>query len=156
MRVGWPIPPLWYMRPCRWTLGSGVGGMGVDSRVRSEAGRESVLLVDDHDDVRMLTRIVLERLGFAVIEASDGAQALAECRRPDVTFDLLLTDVSMPGMDGLELAHRVQALRPDVAVLFASGERGAVPDHQLLLKPFRIAEVETRVRRALEARRPTP
>ena len=79
-----------------------------------------ILLVDDDDGVRDYTALVLEEAGYAVRVASRGEDAL-RVLVAEAPFDLLITDVIMPGWDGTELARRVKAVRPELKVLFISG-----------------------------------
>ena len=81
----------------------------------------TVLLVEDQDDVRALSRKILERSGYSVLEARHGGEALALCMDEQVDFDLMVTDVVMPEMNGCELAERLRPHRPDLKVLFMSG-----------------------------------
>jgi two-component system, cell cycle sensor histidine kinase and response regulator CckA len=87
-------------------------------------GTETVLLVEDEDDVRRVTRRFLERSGYKVLEAANGIEALGVAQRHIGAIQLLLTDVIMPGMHGGELYQRLVALRPHVKVLFMSGYTG--------------------------------
>jgi two-component system cell cycle sensor histidine kinase/response regulator CckA len=80
----------------------------------------SVLLVEDEDAVRKLARIALESQGYSVIEAVDAEGALEQLTA-DTQLDLLVTDLTMPGMDGQELAERIRTERPAVGVVFISG-----------------------------------
>lgn len=113
-----------------------------------------ILLVEDDDAVRGLLQHILGREGFTVLTAGDGPSALALAQTHSGKIDLLLTDISMPRMNGRELADRIHAERPDLPVLFMSGyaDSGTIPldqDHTheaLLLKPFRPAELAVRVR----------
>ncbi len=108
-----------------------------------------VLLVDDNDIVRELTRAMLERHGFAVVDAATPRQALTIAVSGAGEIDLLVTDVYMPGMNGLELADRILELHPRISVLYTSGhtdERilapGTVPSGAAFLpKPFSMAEL---------------
>ena len=85
-------------------------------------GTETVLFVEDEPAVRGLGVMVLRRLGYNVLEAAGGDEALSIVRKTtDVTIDLLLTDVVMPKMSGKQLADRLQASHPHIKVLFASG-----------------------------------
>ena len=92
------------------------GGIGDAPR-----GTEAILLAEDSASVRNATKRMLERFGYSVIEAPDGASALAIARRHGADIRLLLTDVVMPEMSGAELARAFAALRPDAKVLFMSG-----------------------------------
>lgn len=80
-----------------------------------------VLLAEDEDAVRGLTRTLLEQHGYTVLAASDGAQALDVAATCDAPIDLLVTDVVMPRLGGRELAQRLGVVRPDTRVLFISG-----------------------------------
>ncbi len=121
-------------------------------------GSETILLAEDEDAVRALACQVLRSSGYAVLEASDGAQALwlaGEYREP---IDLLVTDVVMPGLDGRGLAERLQALRPGIKALYLSGYTDdAVVRHgvsreevHFLQKPFSAAGLARKVREVLD------
>jgi CheY-like chemotaxis protein len=81
-----------------------------------------ILVVDDTAEVRSLVRRVLEPSGYDIIEACDGDAALEVCHQMEGQFDLLLTDLKMPGMSGMELADRITAQFPKIAVLYISGQ----------------------------------
>jgi len=101
----------------------------------------SILLVEDEDAVRKLARITLEGRGYAVTDAPDGESAL-RLLTPDRHVDILVTDMTMPGIDGRELAGQVQARRPGLGVVFVSGyvpDTGRlteIPGAIFLPKPF--------------------
>ena len=114
---------------------------------------EAVLIVEDEAAVRLMSVDVLENLGYAVVPAADGAQALELLvRHPEVT--LLFTDIVMPKMSGRTLADRAIALRPDLKVLFTTGyTRNAVvhngtldPGVAFLPKPFTVDALARKVR----------
>jgi PAS domain S-box-containing protein len=123
-------------------------------------GSETILLVEDEAPVRSVTRQLLERNGYTVLEAADGPAALALVDRGSGGghVDLLLTDVIMPGMSGRELAGELQARRPDLRVLYMSGYTDdAVVRHGMLEpglayleKPFRPATLLRKVREVLQ------
>jgi nitrogen-specific signal transduction histidine kinase/CheY-like chemotaxis protein len=99
-------------------------------------GDETILLVEDEEAVRGLVREILSRLGYRVMVAADGLEALALSERLAEPIHLLLTDVIMPGMDGRELAERMMRARPDTRILFMSGyAEPPIPDDILLQKP---------------------
>jgi CheY-like chemotaxis protein len=80
----------------------------------------TILVVDDDSDVRDLSALFLRELGYTVIEAPNGNIALAELHRhPEIA--LLFTDIVMPEVDGVLLAERARALRPDIRVIYATG-----------------------------------
>jgi two-component system, cell cycle sensor histidine kinase and response regulator CckA len=131
----------------------------VDETVsRDTLGRETILLVEDEDDVRALARELLERQGYRVLEASDGRQALDRYETEGDQIDLILSDVVMPRMSGRELVDRVRALRPDMRVLYMSGYtedailRHGVHDASTVLlgKPFAPADLLAKVREVLD------
>ena len=109
------------------------------------ADARTVLLVDDEPAVRDITKRLLERAGFRVIEAADGYAALAIASQRDLKLDLLLTDMIMPGLDGREVAARFREARPGVPVVGITGfageaDQGAVVEQAglaaLVTKPF--------------------
>jgi PAS domain S-box-containing protein len=84
-------------------------------------GTETILLVEDEDMVRTLTRQILEECGYTVLEAQSGVDALSLYENYDSDIDLLMTDVVMPRMSGRELAERLGALHPQMHIVFISG-----------------------------------
>jgi signal transduction histidine kinase len=127
----------------------------VPTEVMGDTGG-TILVVEDEAGVRNACRRILERAGFGVIEASDGAQALAKL--DGLRIDLLLTDVVMPGgMSGRDLATQLEQLRPGVPVLFMSGynadaiaKRGVLePGISVVEKPFTSADLLRKVRELL-------
>ena len=120
---------------------------------------ETVLVVEDDPDVRAVSVDLLNALGYRVLTATDGVEAL-EVLEGTHPIDLLFTDVVMPrGVNGAELARRAQDLRPGLRVLLTSGytaqaltsEHGVVHGFPLLRKPYRGAELARTVRAALGA-----
>jgi len=84
-------------------------------------GNETILLVEDEDAVRNVTVKILRKLGYTVLVAADGKQALELARENSGTIHLLLTDVVMPKMNGKQLAETLKASYPEMAILFISG-----------------------------------
>jgi CheY-like chemotaxis protein len=123
-----------------------------------KGGGETILVVEDNPDVRRLVLRQLRDLGYAVIEAANGPQAM-KILNDGVAIDLLFTDVVMPGgMTGRQLAEAARANRPDLKTLFTSGytedsvrRLGKLdPGVRLLSKPYRKHELATRIREALD------
>ncbi len=121
-------------------------------------GSETILLVEDEDVVRDLTRRVLERQGYTVLACADGMQAIAIAELDDRRIDLLLTDVVMPGMRGYDVAAKIAVTRPDIKILFMSGYaeealvgRPAFAGSALIEKPFAVDVLARRVRESLES-----
>jgi PAS domain S-box-containing protein len=115
---------------------------------------EAILLVEDEASMRTMAGRILSRNGYLVREAADGAAAIRLAGDPAERFDLLVTDMVMPGMLGDEVADRVRAVRPGLPALFVTGsaqQAGYLPATGLDIveKPFTEAVLLTRVRRAL-------
>jgi len=115
------------------------------------AGEHSsaILLVDDDESIRKLVREYLERAGYSVITASDGALGLALFEQNRGKIALLLTDVAMPNMDGVDLADRVLELERTLPILFMSAAANADRGNGCIAKPFRGSELLARVTAAL-------
>src|SRR5262245_44007411 len=104
----------------------------------------TILLAEDEDDVRELIATYLESRGHQLLVASNGAHALELAHAHDGAIDLLLTDVVMPGMTGVELARRLHRERPCMDLVFMSGympepaeiRASAFPTSTFLAKPF--------------------
>jgi DNA-binding response OmpR family regulator len=130
---------------------------------RVEPGTETILLVEDEANLRYLARQYLEKQGYKVIEAADGAVAMQIAVAHESVIHLLLTDVIMPGMNGRELAQRIAEIRPNVKVLYMSGytenvigQNGTLDAGiKLLQKPFNLRDLKSKVREVLDAT-PTP
>jgi PAS domain S-box-containing protein len=123
------------------------------------AGGETILVVEDEEIIRKMIVKVLETHGYRVLDAADGVEALALARRQPDEIHLLVTDVVMPQMDGVELAATLGKQRPGLRVLFSSGYSEGIMGHggvldgdtHFIQKPFTIEELLDHVRKALEA-----
>ena len=126
-------------------------------RLRTRLG-ETILLVEDDEQVRHQVARGLEEEGYRVVEAANGVDALEAARRADGTLDLVVTDVSMPVMSGRELARRLAEIRPGLPVLFISGYPGTDVVQRGLLdagrpfieKPFTPEGLAEKVREMLD------
>ncbi len=126
--------------------------------VTARSNHETVLVVEDQDDVRGLATAILESLGYRVLSAAEGPAALALEAAHEGPIDLVLTDVVLPGMNGKQLAERLKRLRPEMAVLFTSGYSEDVIAHRGVLdrevayipKPYSPKELAAKVREVLD------
>jgi len=125
---------------------------------------KTVLLVEDEDFVRNVTREVLELSGYHVLEAIDANDGLELYRQNIDIVDLLLTDVVMPGMSGREFANQLLALRPDLKIIFMSGytdnaivrESFSDPHFNYLQKPFTLDALTDKMHQVLDDPVPQP
>jgi CheY-like chemotaxis protein len=118
----------------------------------------TVLLVEDEEMVRELTRAMLERAGMSVLIAGDPYDALVVCSEHRGPIDVLFTDIVMPGMSGRVLAERARAMRPELEVVYTSGYSDDVisargpfePGTSFLAKPFTSEALLATIREALD------
>lgn len=116
----------------------------------------SILVVDDNQPVRLLLHKILEQAGFKVLEASNGSEALALFQANSSQVELLLTDLDMPGRNGVELATEIRRERPNLPVVFISAELAefenmSKPSGCLSMsKPFQVGELLHCVQVALD------
>ena len=128
-------------------------------RTKASGGSETILVAEDEDLVRRLLTTTLTSGGYSVLEARDGVEALEVCEQMGASLDLLVTDVVMPRMTGLELARRLAIDHPDLKVLCLSGYSAEATTAQrpmewpFLAKPFVPATLLERVREALDGER---
>jgi PAS domain S-box-containing protein len=133
-----------------------------ESATPATAGTETILIVEDEPAILKLAHRVLTGLGYTVLTAVDGVEALQLARRHEGPIHLVITDVVMPRMGGRELAAALAALRPATRILYSSGytadtiTEGGVLDVgiDLLQKPYAPDELAARVRQVLDAERP--
>ena len=142
---------LWFPR-CEGAEATAVPS--VASRPRPAKAGETVLVVEDEDEVRAAVAGALRELGYTTLEAREADEALSVAS----SFDLLLTDVVMPGVSGFELAERLGARRDGLPTIFMtryapSSVLNAYDPESILRKPFTIEQLATKVREKLDARR---
>src|SRR5262249_31706371 len=121
------------------------------------AATGTILVVEDEHQVRNLTRAMLARHGYRILDAASPAEALEIAAEATVPIDLLLTDIVMPLMSGIDLAKAVAQVRPGIKVLFMSGYTDAAVVNQGMLtaetpfiqKPFTSAALVDRVQQVL-------
>jgi len=120
-----------------------------------------VLIADDEDSMRALVARAIAMDGHEIVTAQDGAEALELLTRDQGAFDLLLTDIQMPVMDGIALALTAARDFPDLKILLMTGfahqrERASGLEaivHDVVTKPFSVADIRTAVADALAARK---
>jgi len=137
---------------------NGDGGLLPTEQLQRGRPDELILAVEDEEDVRLLSVGALRDLGYTVIHAANGAEAL-RCLRSHPGVRLVFTDIVMPEMDGMALAEELRRSHPDVRLLFTTGfargafgrtgelERGV----DLIAKPFTITQLASKVREVLDA-----
>jgi CheY-like chemotaxis protein len=111
-------------------------------------------VVDDDDDVRTVTYETIKELGYEVVALGDPSEALNQLTNEQ--FDLLITDVAMPGMTGVEVARHIRSVGNAIPIIFSSGyadvqEFGEELSEEVVLKkPFRLTDIAARIEAALE------
>ena len=126
--------------------------------LRPAGGSETILLVEDDDQVQKLARAILRREGYTVVLAANGTEAIRRMATHESPVDLLLTDVIMPDMNGRVLYDKLSATHPSLKALYMSGYTDSVIAHHGMLdpglhfiqKPFTIHGLATAVREALD------
>jgi CheY-like chemotaxis protein len=121
-------------------------------------GSEVVLVVEDEDAVRSLICGILKRQGYTVLRAKNGGEALLVCEQHAGKISLMISDITMPGMNGVELARRFSTIRPEMKVLLMSGYAEGAILHQRVLpedvpfleKPFVPQDLARKVREILD------
>jgi two-component system cell cycle sensor histidine kinase/response regulator CckA len=134
-------------------------GPGSEAKLAPSRTGETILLVDDEALVRRIGRTLLTKLGYQVLEAADGLEALEVCRTRGDEIRLVLLDLTMPNLTGKETFARLREVRPELPVLICSGylvdlheftrECGACPDG-FVQKPYRFEDMAEMVRETLD------
>ncbi len=133
-------------------------GAGRPAEEQAQTGHETVLLVEDEESVRGLLAYMLQSRGYRVLQAASGAEALPVFETHAAEIDLVLTDIVMPGMSGVELAARLRGMRAETPIVFMSGYSGDVltrtgplPEGMSFLpKPLRPDVLAAKLREALD------
>ncbi len=121
-------------------------------------GREQILFVEDEDILMEMAQDILEELGYAITAVSNGAKALEVFSRQSDRFDLVITDMTMPGMTGAELAREILKLRPEIPIILYTGHSDLITEEEAInlgireymMKPFSIRGIAEVIRRVLE------
>lgn len=117
----------------------------------------TILLVDDEEIIRQLGTRILERSGYRVITARDGAEGIMTYRKYSHEIDITILDISMPEMDGIETMHRLRGEFPDAKILISTGQTvennfNHIDDEEtcdILMKPYRAEELTAKIREAI-------
>jgi CheY-like chemotaxis protein len=126
--------------------------------IKAPGGKETILVVEDEDTIRHLTVRMLKSLGYNVLEARHGGEALLIGERYEKKIDMVLTDVVMPHIGGLELMKRLREVRNDFRVLYTSGfTEDRIIDHGIgshkvpfLMKPYTRQALSRKIREVLD------
>ena len=124
-------------------------------------GSATIIIVEDDPTLLNLLHQFLTQEGYEVITAANGSEALKKLDRPETNPDLIITDVSLPGMDGFTLLERIREKNASVPVLFMTGlgldtlERaGSLQPDAVLKKPVKLADIISTVKRFADAKKP--
>lgn len=117
-------------------------------------GTDTILLVEDEEEIKFVASTMLKEMGYKVIEASTGDEALEIFQKYKDEIDILFTDITMPGeLNGVQLAARIESIKPDIELLFTTGYIDAsVPDikhienYPMLYKPYRINHLKLKLK----------
>ncbi|MDH4099680.1 MAG: PAS domain S-box protein [Nitrospirota bacterium] len=123
----------------------------------AQGGQGEVLFVDDEEDIVFIGGEMLESLGYNVVACSSHKDALREIEREPDKYGLVISDYSMPGMNGIQFAGKIREIRPDIPILFITGNEQAIPSDKLselkvqsiLPKPFDMKTLGVMVRKVL-------
>jgi len=131
-----------------------------EKKLKIVGGTETILFVEDDEAVRNSASVAMESLGYTVIKASDGLEALEIIRNNHSQISLLISDVVMPNMGGKELSVKINKIRPDIKIIFASGYAGSQIANKgileeginFILKPYSILKLSQKIRDALDSK----
>jgi len=130
----------------------------ISAETQIPIGNETILLVDDEEDVLEMMNLMLERLGYQVISTLNGANALDVFQKASKTFDLVITDQTMPKMTGMELIKALRLITSDIPIILCTGFNEKITEDNtrhlgidaLIGKPVRIAEIAKKIREILD------
>jgi len=133
-----------------------IGGNADSGRI--EKGHERIFLVDDEEDLAEMLKLMLTELGYRVTSATSSTEALKIFKKRPNAYDLVVTDMTMPEMSGIELVKALFRTRPDLPVILSSGfsdvisqkKSGDLGIHGFLMKPASMSEIAGAIRRALD------
>ena len=122
-----------------------------------DSGNETILLAEDDELTRTLSKEFLEEFGYTVIEARDGIQAVEKFREHQLEIKLVILDAVMPGMKGMDVYHEIKKMKPGGRVLFCSGYNADVMEDQgrldrnlhFIAKPFMPKELLMKIREVI-------
>ena len=121
-------------------------------------GHESVLLIDDEEDVLEMMHSMIEKLGYQVVSKNSGIEALDTFRNHPRQFDLVITDQTMPELTGLELVEQLIRIRPDIPIILCTGYTEMIAEDSAALlgigayvmKPVRMSDIAVKIRKLLD------
>jgi signal transduction histidine kinase/ActR/RegA family two-component response regulator len=130
-----------------------------ENESRPQGGQETILVVDDEEMIRMLVRDILEEIGYNVLSAADGIEAVELYKEKDGEIDLVILDMTMPGMGGRETFEKLKEMNPSVRAILSTGYAADERARQMLAmgvkafvqKPYRIDDLASAVRRTLDS-----
>ena len=131
------------------------GLVTVEPEPLAEGHGTCVLVVEDNIDVGAFAEQALRELGYSTVWVTDATKALAEIERVPFRFEVVFSDVMMPGMNGVELAGEIRRRRPDLPVVLTSGYSDVLAAEgthgfDLLRKPYSVADLSRILRRAIQ------
>ncbi len=112
---------------------------------------KNILLAEDDDSTRFFLQTSLKKEGYAVTACADGMEAMDALKSAQKPFDLLLTDIVMPGMDGIELSTRAKTIFPELKIVFITGfaamatQDGVAEQSVVVSKPFHLSQLVTEI-----------
>lgn len=117
--------------------------------------RRRILFIDDEQSLIETTGLLLEKLGYEVRSFSQSQEALGEFQQDPSAFDGVISNINMPDMNGIELAKKLMAARPDIAIMLVTGNSAVITEEQareigircMLFKPFRVGQLAAAVKK---------